>query len=623
MRGRFWPGLGLSILAGTAVASAQTQPAPLPSASSQPASLQVLVEQVLALFPKVDGEILEVQGKTITLALGKKDGVLAGVELALYREGRELKHPKTGEVLGRTEQALGRMVVKEVFEAYSTCALVEGAEVKPGDKARVSAGKVKLTVLSLVEGVKDNLVEAASQELVDALARTGRFQVGMGDALGVSLTQAGVKRQDALEGRGLAEAAARLRVENLLLVSFTRVGGKPYMDVRLFGFPGTSTLLTAAMFVPSQIRAAPKDQQFSAGRPRENQTGIPRRSLLARLLTGELDSGAYSAGEQSIPLKEVAKLPFVIVSMDVAVSPVDKIARVVFTEGEKIYLYRLTPEGQLEPEWTYSAGARGRVFTVQLADLDGDGVFEVVANRYSPNPSMLLSSFILGQKDRKPVVLVDDVSEILYAVDAAGDGIKKTLWMQPFQQNGFFKAGDVTRMRLAKGKLVAEARVRVPTTFRATGATFSNISGKTTRALAFIDEFNRMRITLESEDLWRSSSPLGTGLPKLEVITQVERGGRSYVYEPQPTPVSVDLDGDGVEEIIAPQNQLPGRLVVIYKGPAGFRFQTINSGFEGTVMALGAVPNEGGSPTLVLAVGRYYGLLGQAGETSLIITTGE
>ncbi|MGH7354975.1 MAG: FG-GAP repeat domain-containing protein, partial [Candidatus Rokuibacteriota bacterium] len=555
--------------------------------------------------------------------LGRRDGVLTGVELAVYREGRELKHPRTGEVLGCTEQALGRMVVRQVFEAYSTCELVEGSDVKPGDEARVSAGKVKLTVLPLVEGVRDGLVEAASQELVEALARTGRFQVGMGDALGVSLAQAGVKRQEALEGKGLAGPAARLKVENLLLVSFTREQGKPYMDVRLFGFPGTSNLLTTAMFVPSQIRATPRNEQFSAGRPRDNQTAIPKRSLLARLLTGELDAGAYSAGEQSIPLKEVAKFPYVIVSMDVAVSPVDKITRVVLTEGEKVYLYRLTQEGALEPEWTYSAGARGRIFGVQLADLDGDGRFEVVANRYNPNPSILLTSFILGQKDGKPVVLVDDVGEILYAVDAAGDGIKKTLWMQPFQTNGFFKAGDVTRVRLAKGKLVPEARVRVPSNFRATGATFSNISGKTTRALAYIDEFNRMRITLESEDLWRSSSPLGTGMPKLEVVTMIERGGRSFIYEPQPMPVSVDLDGDGVEEIVAPQNQLPGRLAVIYKGPAGFRFQTVNSGFEGTVMALGAVHNEGASPTLVVAVGRYYGLLGQTGETALIITTGE
>jgi hypothetical protein len=66
----------------------------------------VLVDQVQALFPKVDGEVIEVQNGTVTLALGNKDGLVAGLELALYRQGRELKHPKTGEVLGRTEQPL-------------------------------------------------------------------------------------------------------------------------------------------------------------------------------------------------------------------------------------------------------------------------------------------------------------------------------------------------------------------------------------------------------------------------------------------------------------------------------------------------------------------------------------
>ena len=57
--------------------------------------------------------------------------------------------------------------------------------------------------------------------------------------------------------------------------------------------------------------------------------------------------------------------------------------------------------------------------------------------------------------------------------------------------------------------------------------------------------------------------------------------------------------GVSFEEIVVPQNQMPGRLAVIYKGPAGYRFQTVNSGFEGTVMALGAVPGEGGPPSLV------------------------
>ncbi len=59
-------------------------------------SLGVLVDQVQALFPKVDGEVIEVQSGTITLALGSKDGLVPGVELALYRPGRELRHPEDG-----------------------------------------------------------------------------------------------------------------------------------------------------------------------------------------------------------------------------------------------------------------------------------------------------------------------------------------------------------------------------------------------------------------------------------------------------------------------------------------------------------------------------------------------
>src|SRR5262249_19352362 len=83
-------------------------------------SLGVLVDQVQALFPKVDGEVIEVQNGTVTLGLGSKDGLVAGVELALYRQGRELKHPKTGEILGRTEQAAGRPPVRPGFEASPT-----------------------------------------------------------------------------------------------------------------------------------------------------------------------------------------------------------------------------------------------------------------------------------------------------------------------------------------------------------------------------------------------------------------------------------------------------------------------------------------------------------------------
>ena len=592
------------------------------AATAQTSPIGVLVDQILSLFPKVDGDVLEVQDGSVTLSLGKKDGLAPGVELSVYREGRELRHPRTGALLGKTEESVGRVRVEQVLEAYATGRVTQATEIKPGDRVRVSAGKVTLTVVPMVEGVKDALAEAAVQALVEDLNRTGRFQIAMGDAMAAALVQEGLSRADILEGKGMAKRAERQKIENALVVLVKTVDKKPFMDVRLFSFPGPSQVLTTGLFVPASVRPAPQGNFSASDKSRPNQTARQPQSLLSRLLTGELDSGAYSTGEGSIPLKEIAKFPFVVLSLDIAVAPADKTPRMVVTDGHKVYLYKIV-ERVLEPEWTWTGNATASVFGVQLADLDGDGVLEVVVNRYHPNPGILLNSLILGSRDGKPVVLVKDINQTLLAVDATGDGVKRTLWAQDFVQTGFWKAGQVDRVALRDGRLVQEARVAVPSTFRATGATMSNIAGKNAfRALAFVDEHNRLRISMDTEEVWRSASPVGGGASKLGVEMQVGRATRTNIYIHEPNPVAVDLDGDGIEEIVVPQNQVPGRLAVIFKGPAGYRFQSVNSGFEGTITGLGVIPGDP-TPSLVVAVTRYYGVLTTAGDTQIIMTIPE
>jgi len=312
----------------------------------------------------------------------------------------------------------------------------------------------------------------------------------------------------------------------------------------------------------------------------------------------------------------------VVISLDVAAAPADRVPRMVITDGQKVYLYKIV-EHVLEPEWTWTADASAGVFAVQLADLDGDGVLEAVVNRYHPNPGILLKSTILTTRNGKATVVVADVPQILFAMDVDGNGVKKTLWSQDFAEAGFFKKGQINRMVLRNGSLVADGPVRVPGSFRATGAVMSNIGGKEAlRALAFIDEHNRMRVSLETEELWRSSSPVGGGVVKLPVDTQIELGGRTFIYFAEPNPVAIDLDGDGVEEIVVVQNQVPGRMAVVYKGPAGYRFQSVSSGFEGTITGLGAIPGDP-VPSLVVAVTRFYGTLSNAGDTQIIMTIPE
>ncbi len=608
----------LLVLSGAIPAWAQSPPGS--GAGPAPTPITTLVAQVVALFPKVEGDVLKVDGDQATISVGQRDGVVAGVELMVYREGEELKHPKTGEVLGRTEKTIGRLAITDVAEAYSTGKITQGNGIQPGDKARVSAGKVKLTILPLSTGVRDTLIEAAIQELVDGLTRSGRFSIGMGDPLGLALAQQGIKPEEALEGKGIAQVAARYKAENILAIHFKRVETKPYMDVRLFELPRKEASLTTAFFVPPSIRPTTQGSRFSQGGP-SNPPQAKQRSLLARLLGRELEAGTYSSGENNIPLREVAKFPFAVVAIDVGVMPKDKIPRMVVSDGDKVYQYKIV-NLKPEAEWSMSVRSRGQVISLYFVDLDGDGVFEVVGNRHDPKSG--LNSFILGVKDGKPRYLADSIEEFLFPVDIKGVGYKQTVWTQRFSKEKFFNQGQAEQMAWKNGKLVTEKAVKVHQAFRPMGATFSNVNGKDSRVLAFIDEFNRLQMTLDGEDIWRSGTAVGGGAITIEQETGqiTNRVARTAFYKIEPTPLAIDLDGDGIDEILVPQNIVKeGLLAVVFKGPAGFRLQSIDTGFEGTMTALGGFKTDDATqPTIIATVVRYKNLLKTSAETQIIMT---
>jgi hypothetical protein len=88
-----------------------------------------------------------------------------------------------------------------------------------------------------------------------------------------------------------------------------------------------------------------------------------------------------------------------------------------------------------------------------------------------------------------------------------------------------------------KGSLDVVKSVRVPSAFRPMGAAFSNIAGKDTRALAMVDETHRLRISLDGEEVWRSSTSVGGGYTKLElVIPRGRQGDLTKFYKIEPSP---------------------------------------------------------------------------------------
>lgn len=607
--------------AGSASAQSPAAPSPPPGPASS-APMTALVEQLLDLFPKFEGEVLEVRPGALMLGAGAKAGARPGLDVELFREGREIKHPRTGEVLGRAEDALGLARITQAQEGFALATPPAGVEIKPGDRFRVSSGKVSIVLLPLLGSLRETLVETATQELVERLAATGRFKVTMGDAINVFLAQQRLTAADFLAGKGVREAAERFKADHILAVHFTRVQAKPFMDVRFFAAPRADAAVTTSFFVPpATLRAANPGPRFSQGGP-ANPPQAKSRSLLQRLLGGELEAGSYSTGENSLPLREVAKFKFAVLAMDLAVAPKDKIPRMVVSDGDQIYMYRIVDQ-KVEPEWSRSVRSLGRVFSLQLADLDGDGTLEVIGNRYAPRVG--LNAFVFSSRDGKPFTMIEYVSDFLFAVDLKGEGVKQTLWSQRFSSENFFTPGQADQMILKNGKLSIEKTVRVPGSFRPMGAAFSNVMGKDTRSLALIDEFNRLQIVNEGEELWRSATSVGGGYMTIELVGAVvtSRMDRSKFFKIEPTPLAVDLDGDGVDELIVPQNLVrEGVLAVVFKGPAGFRLQSINSGFEGGITCLGAYRTEDAAqPTIMASVVRYNNaLLKAGGETQIIMT---
>jgi hypothetical protein len=603
--------------------SSPSQPAPGASGPVSSAPMTALVEQLLDLFPKFQGEVLEAQGDTLTLGAGVRAGARVGLEVEVYREGREIKHPRTGEILGRAEDVLGTVRITQAQETLSVAQAPAGLQIKPGDRFRVSSAKVKIVLLPLLGSLRETLVETATQEMVERLASTGRFQVTMGDSINVYLAQQRITASDFLGGKGVREASQQFKADNILAVYFTRAQGKPFMDVRFFSAPRPDPAVTTSFFVPpSTLRAANPGPRFSQGGPADPPQARPR-TLLQRLLGGQMEAGSYSTGENSLPLREVAKFNFPVLAMDIAVAPADKLPHMVVSDGDQIYMYRIVNQ-KIEPEWTKSVRSLGKVFSLQLADLNGDGQLEVIGNRYAPRVG--LNAFVLETKDGKPSFAIEYVTDFLFAVDLKGEGVKQTLWMQRYSPEDFFTLGQADQMTLKDGKLTTDKTVRVPGTFRPMGAAFSNVMGKDTRSLALIDEFNRLQIVNEGEELWRSSTQVGGGYQTVELVGAVRssRMDRSKFFKMEPTPLAVDLDGDGIDELIVPQNLVrEGLLAVVFKGPAGFRLQSINSGFEGGITCLGAFKTEDSSqPTIIAAVVRFNGLVKSfgGGETQIIMT---
>lgn len=95
-----------------------------------------ILDKMNALNP-LSGLVLSVNDNMVYFDLGSEDGVIAGDLYTVYKEGKMLIHPVTGEVLGVQEENIGVVKVTEVKPHYAVGEIKKTkCDVKTGYKVK-------------------------------------------------------------------------------------------------------------------------------------------------------------------------------------------------------------------------------------------------------------------------------------------------------------------------------------------------------------------------------------------------------------------------------------------------------------------------------------------------------
>ena len=105
-------------------------------------SIEELIENLAVMIyndlPIVEGLIVQEDEENIYIDIGSSAGVRKGTKCVIFREGKEIVHPVTKEVIGKEVTKLGELVITHVQEKMSIARIVEKeGKIEVGDKVVV------------------------------------------------------------------------------------------------------------------------------------------------------------------------------------------------------------------------------------------------------------------------------------------------------------------------------------------------------------------------------------------------------------------------------------------------------------------------------------------------------
>lgn len=134
-----------------------------------------------------DGYVVKVESSTVYLDWGQATGVKTGDTFQVYRETGVLKHPVTGEILGKTQQNVGSGMIDHVEEKFSVGDLIEGkGAAAAGDRTRLQASPAAPAPTAIAAPASVSLEPTAPAVPMKEIWRSDALK---GEAVGLTLAR--------------------------------------------------------------------------------------------------------------------------------------------------------------------------------------------------------------------------------------------------------------------------------------------------------------------------------------------------------------------------------------------------------------------------------------------------
>jgi hypothetical protein len=505
-------------------------------------SVKELADSISSYFPKVQGEVKNVHGDTLSVSLGKKDGLKTGVTLMLWRAGKEIVHPVTGAVIGRAEEEVGEAEVTEVGETASTLRILKKQQSpRQGDIARITPKKIKFALVPLRPGRTDVI-----QELTARLSETGRFSILESGKLAAFLKDR--KQRDSSVIKELGRAF-ELEVVTTIEI-YPSEGGKLLVTIGMFYADDARQISTMMVMLDLKTKKEPLAEVRPFFAPDRDDT-----SFFA-------DGKGFTADG-----KVTAGLPFSARLFAVGDLEGDGSIHYVFSDGAKIHIFRQVKEGWRE-EWAeLNPIASGEIIhiNVDIADINGNGKQEI---------------FVTAMQNEKVLSYVVEFEDGSYRRIAAMPGFlrvvkypgKGDILLGQSYDPELFYAGKPRQYSWSEGKYVAKFEFPLPKGVDLYGFVIAAM-GEAEPLLVALNDRDQLVVYSNNNALWRSEEKYLT--PTLAVakplagLDAVFRKQASEEAEKTGSPpiflniekvkirgrvLAVDVNGDGKDEIIMPKN---------------------------------------------------------------------